>query len=36
MFGNGGVRKEAEKIGVPVLAEVPHLDIRSASMVAFQ
>ena len=32
VFGNGGVRKEAEKIGVPVLAEVPlHLDISSAS-----
>ena len=32
VFGHGGVRKEAEKIGVPVLAEVPlHLDIRSAS-----
>ena len=31
-FGHGGVRKEAEKIGLPVLAEVPlHLDIRSAS-----
>jgi len=32
VFGNGGVRKEAEKIAVTVLAEVPlHLDIRSAS-----
>ena len=32
VFGHGGVSKEAEKIGVPVLAEVPlHLDIRSAS-----
>ncbi len=32
IFGHGGVRKEAEKIGVPLLAEIPlHLDIRTAS-----
>ncbi len=32
VFGHGGVVAEAEKIGVPVLAEVPlHLDIRLAS-----
>ena len=31
-FGHGGVRDEAEKIGVPLLAELPlHLDIRRAS-----
>jgi len=32
IFSNGGVRNEAEKIGVPILAEIPlHLDIRVAS-----
>ncbi|MSU90135.1 iron-sulfur cluster carrier protein ApbC [Rhodobacteraceae bacterium 2CG4] len=32
VFGHGGVAKEAEKLGVPLLAEVPlHLDIRLAS-----
>ncbi len=32
IFGDGGVRKEAEKLGVPVLAEIPlHLDIRTTS-----
>ena len=32
IFGNGGVRIEAKKIGVPVLAEIPlDLDIRVAS-----
>ncbi|OYX42668.1 MAG: sodium:proton antiporter [Rhodobacterales bacterium 32-67-9] len=32
IFGHGGVRAEAEKIGVPLLAEIPlHLDIRTAS-----
>ncbi|MEL7097352.1 MAG: Mrp/NBP35 family ATP-binding protein [Pseudomonadota bacterium] len=32
VFGHGGVRKEAEKLGVPLLAEVPlHLDIRLAA-----
>ena len=32
IFGNGGVRSEAKKIGVPLLAEIPlHLDIRVAS-----
>jgi ATP-binding protein involved in chromosome partitioning len=32
IFGHGGVRAEAEKMGVPLLAEVPlHLDIRLAS-----
>ncbi len=32
IFGHGGVAKEAEKLGVPLLAEIPlHLDIRSAS-----
>lgn len=32
IFGHGGVAKEAEKMGVPLLAEVPlHLDIRTAS-----
>ena len=32
IFGNGGVRSEAKKIGVPVLAEIPlDLDIRVAS-----
>ncbi|NCQ25393.1 MAG: sodium:proton antiporter [Rhodobacteraceae bacterium CG17_big_fil_post_rev_8_21_14_2_50_63_15] len=32
VFGHGGVKAEAEKLGVPLLAEVPlHLDIRIAS-----
>jgi len=32
VFGHGGVAKEAGKLGVPLLAEVPlHLDIRLAS-----
>ncbi|MHA3977168.1 iron-sulfur cluster carrier protein ApbC [Halovulum sp. GXIMD14794] len=32
VFGHGGVAKEAEKLGVPLLAEVPlHLDIRLAA-----
>ena len=32
MFGHGGVKAEAEKLGVPLLAEIPlHLDIRLAS-----
>jgi ATP-binding protein involved in chromosome partitioning len=32
IFGHGGVAKEAEKLGVPLLAEVPlHLDVRIAS-----
>ncbi|WP_298837060.1 Mrp/NBP35 family ATP-binding protein [uncultured Roseobacter sp.] len=32
VFGHGGVAAEAEKIGVPLLAEIPlHLDIRMAS-----
>ena len=32
IFGHGGVAKEAEKLGVPLLAEVPlHLDIRVAA-----
>ena len=32
IFGHGGVRAEAEKLGVPLLAEIPlHLDIRTAS-----
>ena len=32
IFGNGGVRSEAKKIGVPLLAEIPlDLDIRMAS-----
>ncbi len=32
IFGHGGVVAEAEKIGVPLLAEIPlHLDIRTAS-----
>jgi len=32
IFGHGGVRAEAEKLGVPLLAEVPlHLDIRLAA-----
>ena len=32
VFGHGGVRAEAEKLGVPLLAEIPlHLDIRVAS-----
>ncbi|MDW4497649.1 iron-sulfur cluster carrier protein ApbC [Sulfitobacter sp. D35] len=32
VFGHGGVAAEAEKIGVPLLAEVPlHLDIRVAA-----
>ena len=29
LFGHGGVAKEAEKLGLPLLAEIPlHLDIR--------
>ena len=32
MFGHGGVAKEAEKLGVPLLAEIPlHMDIRLAA-----
>ncbi|MFK7761746.1 MAG: Mrp/NBP35 family ATP-binding protein [Roseobacter sp.] len=32
VFGHGGVAAEAEKIGVPLLAEIPlHLDIRMAA-----
>jgi len=32
IFGHGGVKAEAEKMGVPLLSEVPlHLDIRVAS-----
>ncbi|KKK45943.1 hypothetical protein LCGC14_3164690, partial [marine sediment metagenome] len=32
IFGHGGVAAEAEKIGVPLLAEIPlHLDIRTSS-----
>ena len=32
IFGHGGVRAEAERLGVPLLAEIPlHLDIRIAS-----
>ena len=32
IFGHGGVRTEAERLGLPLLAEVPlHLDIRRAS-----
>ena len=32
MFGHGGVAAEAEKLGVPLLAEIPlHLDIRLAA-----
>ena len=32
VFGHGGVAAEAEKLGVPLLAEVPlHIDIRTAS-----
>jgi ATP-binding protein involved in chromosome partitioning len=32
IFGHGGVRAEAAKLGVPVLAEVPlHIDIRTTS-----
>ena len=32
VFGHGGVKAEAEKMGVPLLAEIPlHLDIRLAS-----
>jgi ATP-binding protein involved in chromosome partitioning len=32
IFGHGGVAKEAEKLGVPLLAEIPlHLDIRTSS-----
>ncbi|MEM9432981.1 MAG: Mrp/NBP35 family ATP-binding protein [Pseudomonadota bacterium] len=32
VFGHGGVASEAEKLGVPLLAEIPlHLDIRLAS-----
>jgi ATP-binding protein involved in chromosome partitioning len=32
VFGHGGVKTEAEKLGVPLLAEIPlHLDIRIAA-----
>ena len=32
IFGHGGVAREAERLGVPLLAEIPlHLDIRVAS-----
>ncbi len=32
IFGHGGVRAEAEKLGVPLLAEIPlHLSIRTAA-----
>ncbi|WP_390915457.1 P-loop NTPase [Pseudosulfitobacter sp. SM2401] len=32
VFGHGGVKAEAEKLGVPLLAEIPlHLDIRMAA-----
>ncbi|SIS96764.1 ATP-binding protein involved in chromosome partitioning [Roseivivax lentus] len=32
IFGHGGVAREAEKLGAPLLAEIPlHLDIRTAS-----
>ena len=32
VFGHGGVRAEAERLGLPLLAEIPlHLDIRRAS-----
>jgi len=32
IFGQGGVRAEAEKLGAPLLAEIPlHFDIRTAS-----
>ncbi|SLN30551.1 Septum site-determining protein MinD [Pseudoruegeria aquimaris] len=32
VFGHGGVKAEAEKLGVPLLAEIPlHLDIRLAA-----
>ncbi len=32
VFGHGGVKLEAEKLGVPLLAEIPlHLDIRMAA-----
>ncbi|MBE0452594.1 iron-sulfur cluster carrier protein ApbC [Roseovarius autotrophicus] len=32
IFGHGGVKAEAERLGVPLLAEIPlHLDIRLAS-----
>jgi ATP-binding protein involved in chromosome partitioning len=32
IFGHGGVAREAEKLGVPLLAEIPlHLDIRTAA-----
>jgi ATP-binding protein involved in chromosome partitioning len=32
IFGHGGVAKEAAKLGVPLLAEIPlHLDIRTAA-----
>ncbi|MFT7595862.1 MAG: ATP-binding protein involved in chromosome partitioning [Paracoccaceae bacterium] len=32
LFGHGGVKAEAEKLGVPLLAEIPlHLDIRLAA-----
>ncbi len=32
VFGHGGVRAEAERLGLPLLAEIPlHLDVRRAS-----
>lgn len=32
LFGHGGVKAEAEKLGIPLLAEIPlHLDIRVAA-----
>ena len=32
VFGHGGVAREAERLGVPLLAEIPlHIDIRTAS-----
>ena len=32
VFGHGGVAREAERMGVPLLAEIPlHIDIRTAS-----
>ncbi len=32
VFGHGGVKAEAEKLSVPLLAEIPlHLDIRVAA-----
>ena len=32
VFGHGGVRAEADRLGLPLLAEIPlHLDIRRAS-----